>query len=661
MRYPPALIYIAVIAPTLLFTACGPSGTNSTDVFPNAAVEIKPTSGPDSFLIFPNPQKQDDGSLQTNTVAYATAYYEAIDPDNTKDTLAKWKAANEFGTGLNTGSTEMGVVFGDVKDLSYGRRMTARDKGDGTYAFMVENYLVAPAAHYTYSSLNLDAAVARDTRWHVSTNAIEFGPATCTASDPPGCDPTVKFAKFYTFHPITGERLLEANLDGRGNKAMPGICISCHGGRAYPLTPAIGSLTGKPLFPSIGSTASLKRGDADAHLQPFDVGSFDFSTVPGYTRADQEAKLKTINKMVLCTYPLETAPGGIEDTCRRNVIVNGEWSSTPAATLIKQAYGGNGMVNAVFADTYVPAGWAGQAGLYNKVIIPACRTCHILRGTSTMPDLNFDTFNHFSNYASKTKYHVFERGNMPLAKIVYERLWNSTAVETLATFLDSAQPQAVRDNNGAVLKPGRPVALPGPDRTLASPAYLSAANSLYATTYQWNVIASPTGTIALIGAKSETATLTGPDGNYVLELVAGNGTLVSDPVQLKITLAQVGSPALPIAPGAIRFADIKVILQDGLYGCTNCHAPGGGPPVSYTDIDRNGDGLTEIAHGKVDDHWFYSELRGRVNMVAPSDSLLLRKPMGDHHGGGLIFHTANATQAAQYNQIVLWIMFGAPY
>ena len=172
MRYGHFTRCAGLLVAALLLASCG-SGNNSGDVFPWAALTITPTSGPDSFLLFPNPQKQADGSLQTNTTTYATAYYAAIDPANAKDTLDKWKAANGFGSGTGTETT---VVFGDVKDLGYGRRMTARQNTDGTIAVMVENYLVSAAANYTYSSFNLDAAVVRDQRWHVGTNGIEFSP-----------------------------------------------------------------------------------------------------------------------------------------------------------------------------------------------------------------------------------------------------------------------------------------------------------------------------------------------------------------------------------------------------------------------------------------------------------------------------------------------------
>ncbi|MEQ1837156.1 MAG: hypothetical protein ABL858_02260 [Candidatus Nitrotoga sp.] len=654
MRYKHPPTYIGIVLTTLILLSCSP-GENPSDVFPNAAPVIKPTSGPDSFLLFPNPQKQDDGTLQTNTTAYATAYYEAIDPTNAKDTLAKWKIANGFGSG----GTEVNVVFGDVKDLGYGRRMTARDMGGGSYAFMVENYAVAPAANYGYSSFNLDAAVARDPRWHVGTNAIEFSPATCITGDITGCDPSVKFAKFYTFHPTTGARLLEANLDGRGNKAMPGICISCHGGRAYPLTPLDGS--GKPLFPVIGFTASKKRGDVEAHLQPFDVGSFGFSTVPGYTRADQEFKLKTINQMVLCTYPKESTETAGVDTCRRNVVF-GEWSGTPAATIIKNAYGGNALEGETFSDTFVPMGWSEtpeQTALYNDVVVPACRTCHILRGTRTMPDLNFNSYAAFSGYADQIKGHVIDRGNMPLAKIVYERLWSGSGIETLASFLET-NGQTARDTSGAVLKPGRPVAVPGPDRITTSPATLSAAGSLYADSYSWSIFSGSNG--SLINPTSATPTLNGQSGTtYVLQLVASKGTTQSVPVQVSVTIASAGSPLLPIAPTDIRFANIKAVLQ-GPQGCTSCHTPtNGGPPIFYTNIDRNGDGVTDTT----DDEWFYTELRGRINFTDITSSALLRKPSGHHHGGGLRtgFDSTTAPGDAareNYDLFLNWLLNGAP-
>jgi mono/diheme cytochrome c family protein len=688
----------ALIISTLMLSACGPGGGNSSDVFPRETQPTTAITGPNSFLLFPNPQMQADGTLQTNTAAYTTAYYEAIDPNNDKDTLAKWKAANGFGSGTGT---EVSVVFGDVRDLGYGRRMTARTSVTdltlpATAAVMVENYLVSPVVSYDYNSLNVEAAVVQDKRWHVGTNGIEYSGSTCTASETAlGCDPTIKFAKFYTFDPVTGQRLLEAQLDGRGKKAMPGICISCHGGRGDPLTPSSGSPTGKQLFPMVRNSASMKRGDVQAHMNPLVVDSFDFSTRSGYTRAEQEAALKTINNMILCSYPITAAAGGV-DACRRTYNFL-EWAGT-AANIIKGAYNAPGtaittttLPNATFSDAYVPAGWSGvgQTSLYQNVLAHSCRTCHIQRGNAGNDELNFDTYcnqgvpgtcdagTYFYGYADQIKHHVIDRGNMPLAKIVYESLWGTSKIESLATFLGTAQSESVRDSSGAVLKPGRPIAIPGPNRTTTSPATLSAAGSLYATSYNWSIVSSvgAAPTLSSATAVSPTLTTTGnANGTSVIRLVVSDGTTQSASSDITMTIDStmgVGGK-LPANP---TFVDIKAVLQ-GPASCSGCHTSGGGPPIFYTNSDRNGDGNPQTTHGQTDDIWFYTELRGRINFTNIAASPLLRKPTGHHHGGGLVLDTTSGTAcatcgaaystygayyAAAYNMFVNWIINGAPY
>ena len=171
MAFTRLLAWLAAAAAALLLASCGGGGSPG-DVHPGT--DPVPVAGePNAFLLFPNPQVQPDGSLQTDTPAYAEAYYAAIDPNNTKDTLAKWKAANGFDTGTGTQVT---AVFGDSRDLGYGRRMTARQNPDGTLAFFVENYLVRTGAAYAYSPLNLEAAIVRDPKSLVYINAIEFSP-----------------------------------------------------------------------------------------------------------------------------------------------------------------------------------------------------------------------------------------------------------------------------------------------------------------------------------------------------------------------------------------------------------------------------------------------------------------------------------------------------
>ena len=95
---------------------------------------------------------------------------------------------------------------------------------------------------------------------------------------------------------------------------------------------------------------------------------------------------------------------------------------------------------------------------------------HLLRGSANQSDIDFTTYAKFLGYSDRIKAHVFDRGNMPLAKIVYDDFWGSgSAMPGLfATFLeDPAQPApgpyTVR-SGGTVLTPGRPLADPGPNR-----------------------------------------------------------------------------------------------------------------------------------------------------------------------------------------------------
>lgn len=641
---------LTTLIASIVLAACGGGGGDAINVARPPGPPAPTFTDPDSFLLFPNPQLQADGTVQTDTLAYAEAYYRAIDPTNAKDTLAKWMAFHGFGTG---GGTEVNVVFGDVRDLGYGRRMTARQYTDGSgntvVAIMVENYLVSPAAVYSYSRVNLDAAVVRDTRWHIGTNVIEFSPG------PAGGIP---FTKFFTYAP-DGTRALRVDLDGRGEKAMPGPCITCHGGRMDALTPPDG--TGNPRFPLVANTASGQRGDLLGRMHPIEVDHVDFSSTPGFTRAEQEPALKILNKMVLCTYPRAGAAAGAEDACRRPALAH-EWQGTGAA-MIKAAYGGDGMPNATYSDTYVPTGWlaAGQSSLYQAVYVPSCRACHTLRGNGAQSDIDLDSFAKFQGYADRIKAHVFDRGNMPLARIVYDAFWpNASAVGQLATFLEN-QGLTVRNGSGAVLRPGRPIADPGPNRVVKPGATtLSAGMSKFATSYRWSLVSGPAGA-TLANATTATPTFNATtDGTYVVQLIATGSGVDSAPVQLTIVVDS--NPTVP-APSTIRFSNIKAVLQ-APGACTTCHVPGGtgGPPVVYNNIDRNSDGTAGDA---TDDAWFYAEVRSRINFTDIVASPLLRKPSNNHHNGGLQpgFDTSLAPGQpgrASYDLFLNWILNGAP-
>lgn len=667
-----------VLACASLLVACGGGGggtSTSGDIQPAVRGEAQAT-GLDRFLLYPNPIVRSDGQFEVGIKAYADAYYEAIDPTNAKDTLSKWKAANNIGV-TTGGHVEYSVIIGDQRDLGYGRRMTAHQNPDGTMAFVVENYLVG--AYGGYTPLNLEAAIQRVKPWHLGTNAIEFspGPQAGTGGRPAGAS----FVKFYTFDPVTEVRLTTLSLDGRPAKAMPTVCISCHGGRGDPLTPP-DPVTGKPLFPLVMNSFSQHRGDVAAQLHPFEPASFDFSTIPGFSRAEQEPAIKAINKMILCSMPLPAGTNKAtvppEDDCRRVATLH-EYQGT-ASVHLKDMYGGNGLPRAetFTTDTYVEQSWiaAGQSNLYLNVQAPACRVCHLLRGTGHQSDVDFETFDKFDSYKDRIKAHVVDRGNMPLAKLIYDKFWSTASMfQTLWTYLTgdfSGSGFAAGFSDGANM-PGRPIADPGPDRVVKPGAtVLSAAMSLFADSFQWSLVGNPGGAASLSGATTAQPTFTAAvDGTYLVQLVASKGGASSLPSVLKIV---VKTDPLVKAPADLRFADVKAVLQTGVGGCTTCHQPNGNgvkiPPIWYSSIDRAGTGIgTEDS--ATNDLWFYTELRGRINFTDIAASPLLRKPAGHHHGANDFpgvtpragFNTSlepGQAGRADYDLILNWILNGAP-
>ena len=155
--------------------------------------------------------------------------------------------------------------------------------------------------------------------------------------------------------------------------------------------------------------------------------------------------------------------------------------------------------------------------------------------------------------------------------------------------------------------PGRPIADPGPDRVVKQGATpLSAAMSLYASSYQWSVVSGPVGGAVLANATTASPIFTASqDGAYGVQLVVSNS---SGTASTPVSLTMVVNSSLPYTPSALRFADIKPVLQSGVGQCENCHKPGGDgtviAPVWYADYDRAATGNAADATNAL---WLYTE------------------------------------------------------
>jgi subtilisin-like proprotein convertase family protein len=205
----------------------------------------------------------------------AQAYYAAVDPLSQKTTLADWIAANSFGA---TGGTEAFAAYFNEADLGFGRRMFMRHDPN-RISYYVVNYATANEA-------------AQGAQTDIATVAMEYSPHPVA-----GGDPYVKFFTFNGHHPDpskradpwapAGARLTKIDLDGRGAKFQPGMCITCHGGTPKQLESGV--------YPDLGKTG--------ARFIPFDVDSFTYPTVPGFGRFDQTEAFRKLNFGVLSSIP----------------------------------------------------------------------------------------------------------------------------------------------------------------------------------------------------------------------------------------------------------------------------------------------------------------------------------------------------------------------
>ena len=636
----------------MLLAACNERG-DMTAESTTRGVEV-----PDHFLQYLNDQQG-----QVLSTSWSEAYYRAVDPNNTRTTLDDWKAANDF----DSCDEQVHVIFRDAKDLGYGRNMQGCKHDDGRVAVFVNNYVVRvqPGDPTNYGPINVEAAIAEDPHHLQGTNAIEFTPI-----DPNDPD-SDKVAKFFTFTP-DGQLNLMADLDGRGDKPMPQPCLLCHGSTLPPWdSEAIINSATPWAEPYVEKTLKSTK------MNLLELESFDYSPyVAGYSRSEQEEALRQLNSFVLSTY---------EETATRALSDPGHWWPDFAIEIARKRYADQpDLSGQTYQDDSLPCGWridpsldADCAGspdlpaavrpegvdvLYKRVVEPHCIACHSLRGSSAgerQADsiggnaISFSNYEKFIGYSDLIVDYVYHRGVMPLSLRNYEKFWADRcegAPALLATFL----PEFDRyDDNACVIAPGLPVALPGADRPVRSPARLDASASLFVSSYQWQVLSTPDpGAITRFSDPSAPSPIfyASHNGDYVLRLTVSN-VRGSDSEELVLTVNSALSPA----PSQLNFVDhVLPVLRDISYPgrdtqCTQCHNAtaqlGGayaGIPVVY-NVDAT----------------VYEEVLQRVDLVEPESSILLRKPTRDQHGGGKIIDRDTADGRALYQMLINWIRAGA--
>ncbi|MBP9903651.1 MAG: hypothetical protein KBH45_19515, partial [Verrucomicrobia bacterium] len=294
----------------------------------------------------------------------AWKYYKAIaaitDYDAVNDrpiggiTFDDWKRHTGMDPYARNGKHDVAATYINRVDLNLTRVHHSISYGSNAVAAYVCNFL-GPAAD---TQFEVDKAI---------NNAVNGrNLVACVAMDhtvTPGVNGGRPFTRFLIFGP-NGRLLPSINLDGEGEKFVPGSCVACHGGDHY-----AGS------FPTTGTPSP----DIGAHFLPYDTGNFSFSTNVGLSEAEQESAIHQLNINVLDAGP------------------------TPAVSeLIAGWYqGGTGILD----KNYVPPSYTGKStnaiAFYKEFYAPSCRTCHVAMSEPG----NFD---HYDNLIQKTEpYHNY--------------------------------------------------------------------------------------------------------------------------------------------------------------------------------------------------------------------------------------------------------------
>lgn len=307
-------------------------------------------------------------------------YYKAVGaltagglPTATRGTFAAWKTTNGFPTG------EIVATYYNRGDLGFGRDMHCRTTGFGKACYVTNYGKVEDGLDDLADGSALNDAVA-----HVNagaTVAMEWHQAAAANQNP---------VRFFVYG-ANGALLSEIALDSSpAAKAVPGLCLACHGGTF--VVPATG----------------LPRVEG-AQFLPFDVDSFAYH--PDLTKEDQVDEFEDLNQLVKATVPVGSST---------HELITG-WHATPG----------------VFNGEFVPAAWQTNKeskALYKYVYRPFCQMCHTTQGGAAPK-----TYADFS--ASATGIVGLMCGApagfaMPQAEVTYEAFWKSSARAHLTAALN---------------------------------------------------------------------------------------------------------------------------------------------------------------------------------------------------------------------------------
>jgi len=233
--------------------------------------------------------------------------------------------------------------------------------------------------------LQVDAAHPQG-RNLVACVAMDSVPITDFAGQPVRGPTGNTFARFLIFGP-NGDLLPSINLDGYGEKFVPGACVACHGGRKYFAlannTPDQPPGVFQPIFGGFPEDGSGSP-DLEAYFLPYDVGNFAFhSRRHRFTSDEQHIPIFQLNSIAFnANYsiaftnnpvgPLQAPPQAIAFS---NLFFGWYFNPNPPFNF-----------TGTFNFDYVPPIYADR-DFYKEVVARSCRTCHV---AMDQPQANFE-------------------------------------------------------------------------------------------------------------------------------------------------------------------------------------------------------------------------------------------------------------------------------
>jgi hypothetical protein len=352
------------------------------------------------------PDNSDNYKHQTTTGIYAAFWG--------RDTLVGWLTTNGFGDG----ATETHAVYFNDGDLKFGRSMHCRDVSHAGTRFS-QDWVACYVSNFgsvgddlstqpnllqdAYNNLRVVATVAME--WHPDQHPNEV--------------------QFWAFNG-RGDYFPNPPLDTEGGKPMPNTCMGCHQG----FYGGAGQLVNNAKF--LPFDVESFRGDDNNPLQ---------NTLGGGGHRPTQGDFRQLNQFVLRSVGGDsTDPATVAAAAAYQSLMDLWYKDTGHSDGVNNAtatfHFGQGAAG--LTDSRGASIFPDHQPLYNNVVKPVCRTCHIAR----TPGDAGDTWDRLSQFTGPVRVNSIqsnvcgrEQHFMPHAEVPYKHFWQLNLGSTLASQL----------------------------------------------------------------------------------------------------------------------------------------------------------------------------------------------------------------------------------